>query len=299
MSRIHWGNKFAVGLTSLLGVSAFLWVFWDFSAEQTEIRMRGEHSAEIHLEYAEDRIEEHCLSRKGDALMDCIHEEITSGQEHARAQSDLYSQQQMALWAKLMTLVTLIGTLAGIGGIVLIYKTLGATRETNDVTRDIGQAQVRAYVGYKDTIPDTQIDLEKGIYLLKFNVVLTNYGQSPAKEITYRVSNFAMPEEWQGGEIQVPEYKIATTRGKTLGANQPVSLSVDEWLPPIVFDMWAAKKHRVFAFASCEWVDVFDRKWRLEVCKEVMDDGPHPKVKGFRKFTFRSHTHNNLYEEVT
>ena len=242
-------------LTTFVLGTTLIWAL----SEQGPKRVANTYEASKYHVSAQSRVEATCGGLEGIGFAECSIQIEQSERENHQTQKDIRAQRYMAIWAFLMAFGA-IGTLGVTAvGLAWIKANLDETRkavksadDAVDVTRDIGQAQVRAYVGYKDTIPDTQIDLEKGVYLLKFNVVLTNYGQSPAKEITYRVSNFAMPEEWQGGEIQLPEYKIATTRGKTLGANQPVSLSVDEWLPAIVFDMWAAKKHRVFAYASCE-----------------------------------------------
>jgi hypothetical protein len=57
-------------------------ISWDLPSEQAEQRIRSEQSAQNHIEYAEDRIDEKCLSLEPIPMRDCIHEEIESARDH-------------------------------------------------------------------------------------------------------------------------------------------------------------------------------------------------------------------------
>lgn len=106
--------------------------------------MRGEKTAEYHDRYAEDRIDEKCLSLEPIPMRNCIHQEIESARNHERSEQDLDAQQAMARFTKVMGYTAILGLAAGIVSIVLIFLTLRATQVMARDTKDIGDAQVSA-----------------------------------------------------------------------------------------------------------------------------------------------------------
>ena len=153
MPSSNWHGPYAAIALGVVLAGLASWISWDISAEQAEIRVRGEQSANQHIEYAQDRIRQTCLDRDLAALSECIAKEIVSAQDHSRAERDLYAQQAMALWAKIMAVVTFLGLGLTSLGIYLVWGTLDQTKaatkaavEAVNVTREIGQRQVRAYL---------------------------------------------------------------------------------------------------------------------------------------------------------
>jgi hypothetical protein len=84
----------------------------------------------------------------------------TFSREVQRSEDDLRAQQEMACWARNMFLTAIAQTLLSVLGVILIYRTLRATRDAVDearaatkaaedavdVTRETAQRQLRAYV---------------------------------------------------------------------------------------------------------------------------------------------------------
>ena len=153
-----------------------MWFVWGLSAQQTESRIRGEQSAEAHIQYAEDRIDRECLALEGVALRDCIHQEIESAKEHARANQDLEAQQTMALFTKIMGATAVVGVFLGLGSVVLIYLTLAETQKLATETTRLGEAQVRAYLAITSAFVDNFAVGKKP----KLHIAIKNSGQSPA-----------------------------------------------------------------------------------------------------------------------
>ncbi len=227
----------------LIGIAA--WFSWGLSANQTEIRMRGEQNAKLHIEYAEDRIEKTCIDRKGRALMDCIHQEITSAQEHSRAERDLEAQKAMALWAKLMTLVTAGGTIVGVGGIYLVWRTLKASESATkaafravEVTERIGRDQSRAYVhvnraevtytgrAKKDVLPDVS-------KVFQIHLAVKNSGATPAK--WYEISGEAWVHDRSGVQLTDP-VKVGPNRWPVLPSKETLTCPFHTLETPGLFE---------------------------------------------------------------
>lgn len=117
-------------------LSVAVMIAWDWSSDLTEQIIRDEQGTQQHIEYAEDRIDEKCLSLKPVALRDCIHQEIESARDHDRANQDLNAQQQMALFTKIMGYTAIAGLVLGAGSIALIFATLREMGNTNRIMRE-------------------------------------------------------------------------------------------------------------------------------------------------------------------
>ncbi|MCW2361641.1 MULTISPECIES: hypothetical protein [Sphingobium] len=106
-----------------------------------------------------------------------------------RAARDLAAQEDMARWALLMLATSMIGvavTVAGTGAVViqigLTRKALDAAESANVTSKEIGEAQVRAYLA----LSDCTVVLEHGKVKVRFK--MTNAGQSPANGIVNEVT---------------------------------------------------------------------------------------------------------------
>ncbi|XHX59877.1 hypothetical protein ACFIO0_15550 [Pseudosulfitobacter sp. SM2401] len=122
-------------LLSVLAVICGIFI-WDLSADQAEQRIRGEQSTQYHIEYAEDRIDEKCLSLEPIPMRDCIHEEIEAARDHDRANQDLNAQQQMAFFTKIMGATAVVGLALGAVSIFVIFATLSEMGRTNQIMRE-------------------------------------------------------------------------------------------------------------------------------------------------------------------
>ncbi len=134
LEKMMKGPLMWAGLAVIL-VFAFGTLLWDLASDQAEQRVRGEQSTQSHIEYAEDRIDDKCLSLDLIPLRDCIHKEIESARDHARANQDLDAQQSMAFFTKIMAWTTAGGLVLGAVSIAVIVATLSEMGRTNSIMR--------------------------------------------------------------------------------------------------------------------------------------------------------------------
>ena len=102
---------------------------------------------------------------------------------------DLAAQRSMASAAWWMVAVTTISSTVGAVGLFLIFATLrearrsaNAAESTVETARDIGMAQVRAYLSIEAASMRLYVDDLSGCYI---ELRLKNSGQSPARHISF------------------------------------------------------------------------------------------------------------------
>lgn len=149
---------------------------------------RDEVAAREHYEATKDRTLAACVDTEPTALRECVVKAAEAAQSQSEARQDLYAQQDMSKWAFLMMIISGLTFLATLLGIVCIRDTLIETRravksadDAVKVTREIGQAQVRAYISASNA-SISMVDTGE----IRIHYTLTNTGQSPARNVTFR-----------------------------------------------------------------------------------------------------------------
>jgi hypothetical protein len=173
MFNRDWIKHVAIGL-----VAVALTLIWAAFYVGSEIgKARGEsnkHTAEYER-HAEEQIRATCLSGKKGDIAECVSKIIEATNEDSRAEDDLIAQTEMARWALYMLIATLVVAVITGVGVYYVWQTL-------KVTRDIGEAQVRAYISikasplFKDLAPDAPMN---------FELEVSNLGSSPAFDLSY------------------------------------------------------------------------------------------------------------------
>jgi len=189
----------ALGIAGTLLVSAYAFVDLNIGKQ--------DGAARIERESAEDQKQRqytiaNCPSNPPMELVVCVANAYAAEREAQRAHEDLQAQQDSARAAFWMIALGGIQALLGIVGLVFLVRSLdhsaNALREARDAnnaawqadvtTREVAEAQVRAYLGlsgietilYYDDMP-----LRVSAY---FKIGIINGGQTPARNISYRVS---------------------------------------------------------------------------------------------------------------
>jgi hypothetical protein len=180
MSKNYWSGCYAFLALSFVLFAIVLWAVWGESAKLTEQRLRSEVSIDLHIEYAEDRIDEKCLKLDPKPMRDCIHDEIESARDHSRANQDLNAQQEMARFTRVMGWTAMVGLLLAACSAGLIFYTLRATQDMSKTTREIGNRQTRAYCGVDSAEFVTGDVNSEGTRPLEADVIIKNFGSTPA-----------------------------------------------------------------------------------------------------------------------
>jgi|GEM_PF-4807207 len=169
----------------------------------------------------------------------------------------------MAGAAALTFLVTTIGTILIWRQVKLtrnaVKETAEATqamRDANEIAREIGQAQVRAYLEFIN--PYVEITKRN---IPKVGFCVRNYGSSPALEFTAKLTmRITMPNE---EPVELPP--IATKAKNIAAGNEPVEIH------PVAFREGTTAEMRdgfcdpdttigLWLFINAEWKDVFGEK---------------------------------------
>ncbi len=218
MSKGNRGSGFAVvtALTALL-IAGFAGATI-FHLGWKNGNAKGEYAANssAYASHAQSQIEE-CFTLLDDiSKAVCVRDVVETQNEHERAESDLVAQTEMGLWALGMLIVTAIMAVVTGFGVYFVWRTLKATQEMAIDTREIGEAQVRAYLAFKikdvEIIPPTILIKDGEWSNLPATVTISgelhNSGQSPARRMKCRYDIQSVPKD---STIEVDARKLAAT----------------------------------------------------------------------------------------
>lgn len=111
----------------------------------------------------------------------CILGKIETYREQAVSDEDLEAQQQMARWTVVMGVVGVVSVPLSAFGLLALWFSLSQTRQAITTDREVGHAQVRAYLTIEPGPPD---DIRPG-HSSKADITIKNTGQSPAYFVKY------------------------------------------------------------------------------------------------------------------
>lgn len=147
----------------------------------------NEYETSEYQKRANARVENECSGIQGVDFAKCANEIEKAARDAHRSQKDLKAQRYMALWAFFMAAAGIVGLIVTGVGLYFIYRTLVASEkatkaavEAVNVTRDMGERQIRAYLAVENS---TVRNLAVG-QNMKIEFSLKNSGQSPAKNVS-------------------------------------------------------------------------------------------------------------------
>jgi hypothetical protein len=202
-----------------------------------------------------------------------------------RAERDLKAQEDMAKWALWMLVAAAIQTVVGAIGIYYVKHTLDASRAANAATlmsidqdRDIGHAQMRAYLSPEPS--PLFRELVSGSDHL-FELKILNSGETPAYDVSYanilQTAPVVFPGWEQLGLHQVPaegqRQKTRIVADQSISSYGVISLT-EEQLQVVLVGSFAI-------YVAC-WLwyrDVFEKLheerilWRMAPITERLADG--------------------------
>lgn len=130
-----------VGVLFLIGLAG--WRIYEYAVHQSEQRENYAQNQETQRGGGQVWV---CHFRVRTLEFECSEIGNPSSTQSDYTQYDLNAQQDMAIWAYAMALASGVGLIITLAGLVYVARTLAATRETVETTREIGRKQVRAYL---------------------------------------------------------------------------------------------------------------------------------------------------------
>ena len=116
-----------------------------------------------------------------DIVAECLAAEMGAYEDSRNTDQDLQAQQDMAYWALWMFVVSAGGFFVSIGGLMLLLRSLRQTERAISTDREVGHAQVRAYLTIEPKEPSNLEEGKKAAASLH----IRNAGQSPAYNVRY------------------------------------------------------------------------------------------------------------------
>lgn len=207
----YWSIDPALVIAAFICVAAIFYVGWDYIALETAQHVSERYDRDTDASPTDREISELCASRPESERVHCAIDEMKSREEWDEDRRDLNAQEGMEFWAKWMFMAAFAGTVVAGYSLVLLRRTWVEATRTADIAREIGQAQVRAYLSVKRVA----IGIDPHC-IFRAGVVVQNSGQSPARdvhvvyEVRYRADSLDGKEAmackythpWPLGEIQ-------------------------------------------------------------------------------------------------
>lgn len=192
MLKRNWRDNIAVGvayvalLIIVFGASAGL--ILDRYADLQKGYATYQATAQRELNAAADEIARTCIDADRTKLAECFADKIKTYGEQQSANQDLRAQQDMAFWAQALFILGIGQAFLSAFGIYYVARSvrqasegLVLARDANEVQRDIGQKQVRAYLTCSEgRYHMNEIWAYCGLFVV-------NSGQSPAKNVVAEV----------------------------------------------------------------------------------------------------------------
>ena len=219
MSKSNRSERFQVLIACAVAFEIFMFCVLAYSMGEshTERQLRAQHNTQDYPVTTNERIDRVCVGNIGSALITCVQKEVEAAHDHRRSESDLSAQQDMSQWAYWLLWVSIGGIAVSTLALYLIWRTLKVTGDTLTATqnmatdtREIGEAQVRAYLSFQLegtdfrapilAPDDTTIPLPNIVVSLRGSI--ENKGQSPASEISIL---FRVGETYHGATVDLEE----------------------------------------------------------------------------------------------
>lgn len=260
----------AVLLAVAIWKSATLSEFYRHSAEQT---------SKSYGYAAEENISRSCTGRDFAATAKCIKEIVEATHEAQTAQNHLTAQRDMALWAFAMFWIGVVSIALTSVGIFFVKQTLDANRaivetaaEANRNARELGEAQVRAYL----TFQDVHIDFDW--YLPRIRFKIYNAGNSPATKIIASGACYRKAADTSEDSVV---FAAATGIGTLRAGSETglLTIYIGQPIHEVISAVHPVPRSLISAMLRVHFFDVFNRPQDLNADFVGLVEGSHRDMK--------------------
>ncbi len=181
MSNGNRGTDTLTVVNVFIGIALVAYLFWlayHFGYSHAERGFQASANSQKYADSASDDIKNSCPFTDPATLAECAYKIVESTHEEQRAERDLVAQIDVAQWTFWLIPLTILGLAATVVGIWFVRENLREIRITNELSRDMGKAQTRAYVHVSSFKPYAR--QERGRLQAKIEIEFSNTGQSPA-----------------------------------------------------------------------------------------------------------------------
>ncbi|TGV61654.1 hypothetical protein EN784_04605 [bacterium M00.F.Ca.ET.141.01.1.1] len=260
-------------------------------SERIQAYRQEQRIAEAARNEAARRISQDCSvpSAPTDFVAECLVRAIQSYEQDRSVSADAKAQQEMAYWADWTFKATASGVVLSLVGVVFLLWSLMQTRQAISTDREVGHAQVRAYVS---ALPADVKEFGEDL-VPRFEFRLKNSGASPAFNLRHIaiLMIHTHPVGRLTGEMIVPaDGQIIPAN--TLASGAEVTCNGDGMKPLTkaeVDAVLADKSQRLYAFGRVFYDDVFGKSHETKFSASAIPDLGEPEIvtsEGRRGFKF-------------
>ncbi|MDX0065895.1 hypothetical protein GOB13_23435 [Sinorhizobium meliloti] len=248
-------------------VGAGLGLWSAYEGNRQAYREYQDHAHSLAKQAAEE-IAQRCnlLFEPGQTVHGCLIEAIGAYQAADTSNKDLHAQQEMAYWSFWTFIVSALALFVSTGGLGMLWLSLRQTRQAIGISRDVGHAQVRAYLTVEPgEIADLQLNSRPRVELK-----IKNTGQSPAKNVKYIATLLLLDHPVppaQGDLIRPANHQlvrgIELHAGSQFSAEATMAQSLNQG--DINSALWVGDR-LIYLVCYTHFADVFDRHHVVKTC---------------------------------
>ncbi|PBB41818.1 hypothetical protein CK222_21955 [Mesorhizobium sp. WSM3866] len=183
-------------------------------------------------------------------------------------EQDRRAQKSAADAAQVMVFLTEVSIILGLVGAGAIIWTLAVSRESNSISRETAERQLRAYIH----VTSVKLEHANDDFAPTITVNYKNFGQTPARNVINHLSvSFVIMGEAKGGKR-----KVSDERGYDLGPSQDSSTSSH-----VSFDTGFSSREmlvdnlvKLYVIGEITYKDVFGLQDRYTRYKMVLHPEP-------------------------
>lgn len=198
----------------------------------------------------------------------CPEQEGAADADAKRSDDDLYAQQEMADWAFVVALASLVGLVLSAAGIGLVYATfrktadaVEAARQANEISVSSFRRQLRAYLTV-DHVIITRFDVGQTI---KIETRISNVGASSARGFWASVRT-AVCENPETFKVSLQDFGSGSVREIAQGRFSDLPLSSTAVLSQEALMAFNSKTLYLLVYGVAHYRDVFGKRhfviWR-------------------------------------
>ncbi|MBQ0751546.1 MAG: hypothetical protein KBT70_15235 [Roseovarius sp.] len=233
-------------------------------------------------------------------LADCLAIEIKDYVNRKHSDQDLIAQKDMAYWAQALFWLTSFGAVVSVVGVWAIFLSLKHTRIAISDTREIGEAQVRAYLSLDASEGNTILRKFVAGEIPQVEFVTKNSGNSPALKHRYAAGIAIVEMDFPKHNTDLvdpvangPEPNDVLPAGdKVTGLAENGSVITEDQIKQIV--LHEPSKKLVF-FGVLFYEDVFKKPRKTRFCLEmkILHRSAGAALSGFQYTWQKTALHND------
>ncbi len=203
MPRSYWIAAIALGLVVVCSTG---WLVFHTVRSDANYRVQADQAAGYYADYASHQINVSChipVFPFWDYV--CVEEANNASQENQRAEYDLYAQNVMALWTRVMGWMSVVAVALTAIGIWFVKRTLDATNSAAVASAKATDIMQKSYLA--DNRPRVSVQWESGKVsqstgdvLMHLHRLSKNMGRQPAERV--RINTYFL---WKASEVERQE----------------------------------------------------------------------------------------------